>query len=110
MSVILTYYQYILDIKAFKKLEYTEKRRYLLDLFFSTKESYPIYMKIYNLLSSAEDLNEEILDKIYESIEKIGEENERINKENIQLKTDKIRKLEETERNKEITEIEKYFT
>lgn len=100
----------ILNGKTFKKLEHNEKRRYLLDIFSSTKDQYPIYMKTYNLLSSNEDLSEEILDKIYENVEKIGQENERIKRENIQLKEDEIKKLEEIEREKEIGEIEKYFT
>jgi hypothetical protein len=60
-----------LDNKTFKKLEYTEKRKYLLAIFYSTKDIYPIYRKIHNLLSNKEDLRENILDKIHENIEEI---------------------------------------
>jgi hypothetical protein len=98
-----------LNTKIFKALEYNEKKNYLLDIFNSLKEVYPIYKKIYDLLSGKEYLDNKILDKIYESIEKIGKENEKTQRIETKKNEKRIRKSEEKEKKKELSEIEEYF-
>ena len=99
--------------EIFKKLEYKDKKIYLLNLFFDIKDIYPIYKKTYDLLSLNENLNDLALNKIYDAVEEIGKEMERKTIEKTQIRKRQIQEIEQNEQKQaknDLSEIEKSFT
>ena len=102
-----------MDNKKFKNLSYNKKKEYLLNLFVTIRDIYPIYDKTYNLLSKKSDLDNYILDRIYNAVEQIKQKNH----EKILMKNENSKKtlkdIEDQNRkkeNQELFEIEKLFT
>ena len=93
-------------------MDNVSKKAYLLELFLSIKNIYPIYKKIYDLLSSNKYLNDMALDKIYDAVEQIGEENEKNIAVKVQIRKKQIQekeKGEENEVNSALSKIEQSF-
>lgn len=101
-----------MDIKNFQYLTYDNKKAYLIKLFFSLKEIYPIYRKYYEFLSIRNDLNEDILNKIYEAVWAIASETSQLDlqyENTLKAKIKNAENLDQDKVNKSISDIEKSF-
>ncbi len=99
-------------MQNFQYLTYDNKKTYLIKLFFSVKEIYPIYSKFYELLSTRNDLNEDVLDKIYDAIGSIAYETEQLDLQHENTLKAKIKDAETVDQNqinKMLADIEKSF-
>ena len=99
-------------MQNFYNLTYDNKKTYLVKLFLSVKEIYPIYGKIYKLLSTRNDLNEDVLNKIYDAVGSIASETDKLDLQSRDVAKATVKNaeiIEQNQVNKTLSDIEKSF-